>query len=93
VSELPIYDISAEEQLKRWAEGESVHRRIETDGAIMMLDGNYYECCPDFSCCRPELLQPLEIRQRFIQASEEERHEYLMTFLQTFVGSTAYVID
>lgn len=41
-----------EEQVQLWVDGNSVH------------DG---QCCPDFSCCRPELLAPKEERELFQQ--------------------------
>ena len=41
-----------EKQVQLWVEGDSVH------------DG---QCCPDFSCCRPELLAPKEERELFQQ--------------------------
>lgn len=42
-------------QLCRWAAGEPVHD-MERNG-----------CVPDFSCCRPELLVPLEVRELYVQ--------------------------
>lgn len=44
------------EQLKLWMEGTSLHND-ETD-----------ECCPDFSCCAPELQAPDEERTAFCAA-------------------------
>lgn len=62
-----------EEQLELWLDGKSVHN-IETD-----------ECCPDFSCCRPELLAPIEIREIFVKAygqgNENVTNRLLMEFL------------
>lgn len=71
-------------QLEEWVKGNSIHNSMDE------------ECCPDFSCCSPELLQPLEIRKTFKEvckkADEEgfnpEHHPYddakmgmLMSFL------------
>ena len=41
-------------QTKAWVEGRSVHNIIDD------------ECCPDFSCCRPELFT----------ADKEQRKQY-----------------
>ena len=40
-------------QLEEWVSGNPIHNSIED------------ECCPDFSCCNPKLLQPEEIRKIF----------------------------
>lgn len=59
-------------QLQRWLAGDSVHNGASrTDG----------ECCPDFSCCVPRLLAPLEEREAFVAAPEGERMRMLMMFL------------
>lgn len=47
-------NITHEEQLRRWVEGDSVC--IE-DGC----------CCPDFSCCVPELKFSDENRRKFVE--------------------------
>lgn len=47
------------EQLELWVRGKSVHND-ERD-----------ECCPDFSCCSPELLAPEHER---IEDTEGDRH-------------------
>ena len=77
-------------QLDEWVKGNPIHN--DTDD----------ECCPDFSCCKPDYLQPLEIRETFkavcIKADEEEfnpdYHPYddakmgmLMSFLGGLVSS------
>lgn len=55
-----------EEQLSEWAAGRPIH-------------GNC--CVPDFSCCKPELLQPEEVRRAFVACGEEERVKFLFAFL------------
>lgn len=77
--------ISAEEQLDRWVQGESTHRHIESDGAITSTRGDLFECCPDFSCCRPELLQPAEVRTKYPVLSDSEKQELDWMFLQAFL--------
>ncbi len=58
-----------DEQLAEWVKGNPVHM-LEPDS-----------CCPDFSCCKPELLSDAETRQRFMDADEETRLGMLMIFL------------
>jgi len=65
--------LSCDEQLALWVSGESVHNSARD------------ECCPDFSCCQPSLLQPPEVRQAFADASPDEREKWLMVFLGSAV--------
>ena len=62
-------------QLIEWVNGNPIHNDIDD------------ECCPDFSCCKPEFLQPLEIRETFRCADEETRMGMLMTFLSGAMDS------
>ncbi len=68
-----------EEQALLWLKGKSVHNK-ERD-----------ECCPDFSCCRPELLAPLEVRQVFYNAElkgdERTKNRLLGEFLGRLLSS------
>jgi len=73
---------SLDEQLKLWLAGESVHVTIAG------RKRGTTDCCPDFSCCRPALLQPLEIRQAFVNADEKGRHVFLLRFLQALCDAT-----
>ena len=69
---------SQQKQLEKWVAGESKHN-AETD-----------ECCPDFSCCRPELLWPEDQRKLF-RDRPEIRDEMLMMSLSAAFGESAYV--
>ena len=60
------------EQLSEWVKGNSVHRPDE--------------CCPDFSCCVPELKAPPEERELFAQLYQEGRHEEYQRMLMMFLG-------
>ena len=62
-------------QLERWVKGESVHNST-TD-----------ECCPDFSCCSPNLLWPKEKRVAFAEASVEEDDEKTFEMLMGGLGN------
>ena len=64
-------------QLEAWVKGMPRHN-TERD-----------ECCPDFSCCRPELLAPVKLRRKFIQAGEVERHGMLLHFLAAALSAAA----
>jgi hypothetical protein len=73
------------EQLEKWVQGESVHN-TERD-----------ECCPDFSCCQPELLAPKVTREAFAKAYREGGadsqivSEMLIGFLAGFTGKNVHV--
>jgi hypothetical protein len=77
VTRAKTHDISSDEQLNRWVSGESLHRSVRG-----FEDG---ECCPDFSCCKPELKQPEEIRRAFARAGDDDRHKFLGMFLSAAI--------
>lgn len=68
--------MTPEEQVDLWVRGESVHNTLGPGGG---------ECCPDFSCCKPELLAPEAVRRRFKEAGKKERYQMLMEFLAALV--------
>lgn len=67
--------MTSDEQVRLWLEGKSVHEGSPGKG----------ECCPDFSCCRPEFQASREDRERFAKAyfagDEDAKMEMLMGFL------------
>ena len=60
------------EQLALWLDGKPVHGE---------------QCCPDFSCCRPELLAPREVREVFMAAHEQNNEAVTMRMFGTFLGA------
>lgn len=68
--------ITPTEQLHEWVKGNSVHNGKPDSG----------ECCPDFSCCQPELLAPEAVRIAFRDANDEARLEMLGLFLSAGIG-------
>jgi hypothetical protein len=66
-----------EEQLQRWVDGDSWHKGDK--------EGEKSTCCPDFSCCVPELQSPKEERELFQQlylaGKHAESERMLMMFL------------
>lgn len=74
---------SYDEQLSRWIEGESVHVNARGNNP------EDAECCPDFSCCRSCLLQPVEVRRAFVSAGSEKRNDFLMMFLSGLFSDAA----
>ena len=61
--------MSPETQLSLWQEGKPIH------------DTERNACCPDFSCCIPELLAPQEVRDKFVNGDDGERGRLLHAFL------------
>lgn len=59
------YRESVATQMRLWLEGKPVHNHFAN------------ECCPDFSCCSPELLWPEERRKAFAEASPSIRETML----------------
>lgn len=68
-------EISTDEQLFWWVAGEPIHNASRD------------ECCPDFSCCQPDLLAPAEVRQRFKRACDEGDEQAKMAMLGMFLGA------
>ena len=64
------------EQLKMWVEGNSVHDSDEKGE----------QCCPDFSCCKPELKAPKEERELFQQLYLAKKHNEYERMLMMFLG-------
>lgn len=60
-------------QLDLWVKGRPVH----------MPNG---VCCPDFSCCKPELLAPKEERELFQELYLAQKHTEYEKMLMMFLG-------
>ena len=59
-------------QLLSWLAGISIHCQDQ--------------CCPDFSCCQPELLAPFEEREAFAVAYLQDDTEQYERMLMMFLG-------
>lgn len=64
--------MTPKQQLDEWVKGNSIH---DYDY------GGEGQCCPDFSCCAPNLLAPEKARIAFRDASDEDRFKMLGYFL------------
>ena len=69
--------MTSDEQLKKWVAGESVHNGPHGEG----------ECCPDFSCCKPNLQAAPEIRQAFAASDSKQRYKFLGGFLAAAISA------
>lgn len=83
--------ITSEEQTERWVRGESVHRQfklqiVDDKTGEVVREQDADECTPDFSCCRPHLLVPSEVRVAFAQAPQALRMKFLGTFLRALLA-------
>ena len=65
--------MTPEEQLEKWVAGESIH------------DHENDQCCPDFSCCRPDLAAHIGDREIFQKYFLEENECGTMTMLTGFL--------
>ena len=61
--------MTCEEQVRLWAKGLSVHNTTRD------------ECCPDFSCCNPNIHTPQAVRRRFRDGDRKTRAKLLVGFL------------
>ena len=71
--------MTPEEQLAEWVKGNPIHNE-------RMLGGHLIgECCPDFSCCKPELLAPVEIRELYSAAYKTDNTKVTSRMLGEFL--------
>lgn len=81
---------SSEEQLKLWLQGIPSHYRhmirIMSRGKLVRTQ-EFTDCLPDFSCCKPELLAPVEVREAFVNGDEKLRSTMCMTFLGNLIAT------
>ena len=77
------YKERIEYQLKEWVSGNPIHNQVED------------ECCPDFSCCKPELLSPEDYRKTFTAANNEQREKMLFGFLGSALSElpNVHIVD
>ena len=66
--------MTCEEQLQLWLKGKSVHNEERN------------ECCPDFSCCKPEFLAPFEEREMFVEQLVKGDNSMLYMFLGRLIN-------
>jgi hypothetical protein len=67
--------VKIDKQLEEWVKGNSIHND-ERD-----------ECCPDFSCCQPDLLADEKARLIFVKAFKENDQETQNSMLMMFLGN------
>lgn len=64
-----------DDQLELWVKGTPVHNKDRD------------ECCPDFSCCKPELLADVATREAFYRAYKEKDGKTTGRMLGMFLGA------
>lgn len=69
------------EQLLKWVKGESVH------------NNELGQCCPDFSCCNPDMNTSLEVRELFMEAHLNDDESQKMKLLGMFLGQAISTIS
>ena len=75
------YKEASDHQLKEWVAGRPWHNPFNCDNTRHDGVTTEGECCPDFSCCNPSFLAPVEAREAFAKANEETRGGMLVMFL------------
>lgn len=76
--------MTIDEQLEKWVAGKPIHNHSRP-----MLGG---ECCPDFSCCKPDLLAPAETRLAFKNGDQATRNKMLVGFLAAMLRAEGYKV-
>jgi hypothetical protein len=74
------------EQMEKWARGELAGKGKAAH--VFRKVGRFpiEECCPDFSCCKPELLAPIRLREEFLK-NPASRDKMLMGFLGAMLAA------
>ncbi|WP_170759919.1 hypothetical protein [Ruegeria lacuscaerulensis] len=85
--ELTTYRQACEYQLSEWVAGRPWHNPFNHDNTRHDGDRSEGECCPDFSCCNPDMLAPKEAREAFANAGDDTRFEMLGMFLGNMAQS------
>lgn len=75
--EFNSYKEASAHQLREWAEGRPWHNPWSPGAEAPDYTRTGGECCPDFSCCRPDLIWASERRYAFVEASDEAREGML----------------
>ena len=70
-------EMTSEEQLALWVSGNSQHMGEKRGEG---------QCCPDSSCCHPELLAPQEVREIFAGAWKNQNYQMTDRMLMEFLG-------
>lgn len=66
--------VTDQEQIDLWVAGSPIHG---------------VECCPDFSCCHADLLQPLKVRLAYRDGSRRVRDQLCARFLALLIKKVA----
>jgi hypothetical protein len=74
------YDEALEYQLEEWVAGRPWHNPYTKFGT-----GG--ECCPDFSCCKPDLLWDVALREEFAEATRNGQDEKVHAMLMQSLGA------
>ena len=74
-------NLTSEEQLERWVEGES------------LCPNEYGDCCPDFSCCVPSLLVDKDARVEFTEAYAQGDNRKVEHMCLMFLGAALGALD
>lgn len=90
--------MTSNEQLQEWLKGNSIHNDdvwidiVDSSGNVLRREcGKGGECCPDFSCCRPELKWEDDQRRIFVE-NESLRSGMLMMSLSALLDSESVYI-
>lgn len=87
---LKTYQEAQEYQLSEWVQGRPWHNPFDHDSTRHDGDKSRGECCPDFSCCEPNMMASKEARKAFAEAKDEDRMRLLFGFL---AGLTSQIGD
>ena len=79
------YREASDYQLVEWVAGRPWHNPLSPLGPEHEGPGGG-ECCPDFSCCAPNMLWPKVAREAFGVASTEDRSRMLYGGLAALVN-------
>ena len=69
------YQDRVRDQINEWVKGNPMHNKVDD------------ECCPDFSCCKPDLLVDSVTRNEYKKAWEAGHDGIVEAMLKKFLGN------
>lgn len=89
VASFTTYEQAQQYQLDEWVAGRPWHNTRSPNSDEICDEG---ECCPDFSCCVPELMWDEQKREIFASGNQIIREEMLINGLTNLLKSDQMTI-
>jgi len=92
IPEFTNYKDASDYQLQQWVIGKPWHNPWSPVSQSASQDRHDGECCPDFSCCVPEMIWAEYRRVAFVNSDEETRVGMLFGGLSQLISDHDAVV-